>query len=227
MLIAGILALAVAAGDVGGAAAAQRTRTTTAPAPEPVAEAPMTREDAAELRRMLQELSRQVTLMRKELGERSRPQQTAPRSGLDERQFNANRERLKVIQEEILRLRQQRSELIRQQRDAQDRAEDAEARLTNIQGQMVGAIELDRQAAEARIRRQLERIRDQARSDIADLDRSIGQIDDRITELEQAASLIRGRLGITPETAGEETEDAEEPPAVLDTGEAPDDLGQP
>jgi hypothetical protein len=187
----------------------------------------MTREDAAELRRMLQELSRQVTLMRQELGERTRAQQTAPRSGLDERQFNANRERLKVIQEEILRLRQQRSELVRQQRDAQDRAEDAEARLVNIQGQMIGAIELDRQAAEARIRRQLERIRDQARSDIADLDRSIGQIDDRITELEQAASLIRGRLGITPETAGEETEEAEEPPAALDTGEAPDDFGQP
>lgn len=227
MLIAGILALAVAAGNVGGAAAAQRTRTTTAPEPEPVAEAPMTREDAAELRRMIQELSRQVTLMRQELSERSRPQQTARRSGLDERQFNANRERLKVIQEEILRLRQQRSELVRQQRDAQDRAEDAEARLVNIQGQMIGAIELDRQAAEARIRRQLERIRDQARSDMADLDRSIGQIDDRITELEQAASLIRGRLGITLETAGEETEDAEEPPNVLDTGEAPDDLGQP
>ena len=131
---------------------------------------------------------------------------------------------MKVIQEEILRLRQQRSELTRQLRDAQDRVEDAEARLVNIQGQMVGSIELDRQAAEARIRRQLERVRAQARSDIDELDRAIGQIDDKITELEQAASLIRGRLGITPETAAEESE---EEPTVLDTGEAPDDFGQP
>ena len=108
-----------------------------------------------------------------------------------------------------------------------EKAYEAEARLGNIQGQLVNSIELDRQAAESRIRRQLERVRDQARTEIDELNRAIAELDERLSELEQAASVIRGRLGITPETAAEEDEEAEEPPTVLDTGEAADDFGRP
>jgi chromosome segregation ATPase len=226
----GALLVAIAIAGPWSAASAQTRGRTSAPTSS--GDAPMTRADAARLRRTIEDLARQVTLLRQQvqdMADRSAAASAAATSAARRRQptqqrFNADVARLKVISDEQSRLRQQRNELERQRRDALDRADRAQAGLDNIQSQLVNTIELDRSAAEARVRRNLTRMLDQANSDVAEAERQISLIDLRLDELERSLGIIRGRLGITPDAATEEEPEDEEPepePGSLDTGGNP------
>jgi chromosome segregation ATPase len=226
----GALLVAIAIAGPWSAASAQTRGPTSAPTT--AGDPPNTPADAARLRRTIEDLARQVTLLRQQvqdMADRSAAASAAATSAARRRQptqqrFNADVARLKVISDEQSRLRQQRNELERQRRDALDRADRAQAGLDNIQSQLVNTIELDRSAAEARVRRNLTRMLDQANSDVAEAERQISLVDLRLDELERSLGIIRGRLGITPEAAGEEEPEDEEPepePGSLDTGGNP------
>jgi chromosome segregation ATPase len=143
--------------------------------------------DAAALRRSIDALSRQVALLR---------QQIADQQATDMRRFNANVARLQLVLADLDRMKKERADVMARLRSAQAREDDARERLDNIQRELSLSGELDRTAAENRIRTTYNRQLDQATREANDAERDLEELDARIDRAERMADTLRRRLRI-------------------------------
>ena len=149
--------------------------------------------DAAALRRSIEQLTRQVVLLRQEM---------ANQQSNDMRRFNANVARLQLVLADLDRMKKERADLTQRLSVVQARQNDTEDRLANIQRELVTSGELDRSAGEQRLRTGYNRLLFQAQSEASDIDRQLTQLDTRIERAEQMADTLRKRLKIDDSQIG-------------------------
>lgn len=179
MLKAGTLALAVALLPMGMAvhASAQDSRSRTSDSSS----------ETARLRRSIDALTREVELLR---------DQMAATAANDMARFNANAARLQLVLNDIDRLKKERAELEQRLLAAQGRENEALEGLANIQNQLILSGEINRTAAEERIRTALNRQLEQARDEEYRIQGQIDPIEATIERREQLADTLRRRLKI-------------------------------
>jgi chromosome segregation ATPase len=158
-----------------------RDRTATRPA-ETVSAA-----DAAALRRSIDSLSRQVAQLRLLL---------ADQQANDMRRFNANVARLQLVLTDLDHLKKEHADATSRLWAAEASADDARERLDNIQRELSLSGELDRTAAENRLRTTYNRQLDQATRAANDAERDLQELDARIDRSERMAETLRKRLRI-------------------------------
>ena len=177
------LFLAALALQGAGGAGQQPARTRQAPRTGEVTSAA----DIAALRQAIDTLSREVALLRRQL---------ADQQANDLRRFNANVARLQLVVTDLERMRNDRTDLLARQRQAEARADDARDRLANIQRELSFSNDLDRSAAEDRLRTTFNRQLDQATRDVADAEQQLNALDAKIDRFERMADTLRRRLKI-------------------------------
>jgi chromosome segregation ATPase len=183
MVLCGTLLLALALSGQGdqGPAPAGRSRQSARAADAQAAPG------MAALRQSIDTLTREVVLLR---------QQMATQQADDMRRFNANVARLQIVQGDIDRMKKERTDLLTRQRDAQGRLDDAQYRLDNIQAQLSLSNELDRTAAESRLRNAYNRQLSEAQVEVSEIQQQIDALDFKLERSERMADTLRRRLKI-------------------------------
>ena len=143
--------------------------------------------ETAALRRAIEALTREMTALR---------DQMAASDAESSRRFQANAARLQLVQQDIERFKKERNDLIERLQVAQLRQDDATNRLANIQRELVVLGELNRSAAEERLRTTYDRQLEHAQEDAFRLQREIERLEARIERAERIAETLRKRLKI-------------------------------
>ena len=143
--------------------------------------------ETAALRRAIEALTREMTALR---------DQMAASDADSSRKFQANAARLQLVQQDIERFKKERNELIEKLLVAQARHDDATNRLANIQLELITLGELNRSAAEDRLRAIYNRQLSQAQEETFRLQREIEALERRIERSEKVAETLRRRLKI-------------------------------
>jgi len=143
--------------------------------------------DTAALRQAIDALTRQVALLRVQLGEQQ---------ATDLRRFNANVARLQLVLADQDRMKKARAEALGRLRGAQARADDMRERLANIQRELITSGELNRSAGEDRLRSSYNRQLDDATRDTNDAQQELYELDAKIEKSERIAETLRKRLRI-------------------------------
>jgi HAMP domain-containing protein len=143
--------------------------------------------ETAALRRAIEALTREMTALR---------DQMAASDLESSRKFQANAARLQLVMQDIERFKKERNELIERLTVAQARQDDATNRLANIQRELIQLGELNRSAAEDRIRATYNRQLFQAQEEINRLEAEIQRLEQRIERAEKVAETLRRRLKI-------------------------------
>ena len=138
--------------------------------------------ETAALRRAIEALTREMTALR---------DQMAASDAESSRRFQANAARLQLVMQDIERFKKERNELIERLQVAQARQDDATNRLANIQRELISLGDLNRGAAEDRLRAAYNRQFETAQDDIYRLTREIQAIEARIERAERVAETHR------------------------------------